>query len=133
MRSYGNGTGDCTCGEVVAMQIIKLIDSNDFVMTVTLDNESYRLKFGWNDYQKQWSMDIRDSRNNDIVRGIALVPNFPLLDRHKRSNVPLGELMCTFCKDDDTTQTIGRRDFVDGRCNLVYIPESELNAIKELV
>ncbi len=113
------------------MQSISMIDANDFVEAVIIDKVSYKLHFMWNDDGAQWTMDLRDYQNNDIVRGIAIVPNFPLLSLQKRQkNVPLGELMAVVVNQNEAdNQAIGRKDFVNGKFSFVYIPESELNAI----
>lgn len=58
-------------------------NSNDFVTSAVLDNENYRLHLSWNS-TGFWTMDIRDSENIDIVRGIKLTPNFPLLNQYRR-------------------------------------------------
>lgn len=108
---------------------ISLIDSNDFVISTTLDDTVYKLHFAWNDYSGFWTIDFRDSDNTDLVRGIVVVPNFPLLNQYKVHNLPKGELMAVI--NNNTKQQISRNDFVDGVASLVYIPRSELNAILE--
>lgn len=113
------------------MQSISMIDANDFVEAVTIDGVPYKLHFMWNDKGKQWTMDLRDYQNNDVVRGIAIAPNFPLLSLQRRqNNVPRGELMAVVVSQEETeNQVIGRKDFVNGKFTFVYVPESELNAI----
>lgn len=112
---------------------ISMYDANDFVESVTLDGETYKLKFGWNPYNESWSMDVRNEKGEDLVRGISLVPNFPLLNQHKRVvGIPEGEIMAVVVNQEATgSQSIGRQDFLNGKFSLVYIPRSEVNAILE--
>lgn len=108
---------------------ISMIDANDFIENVTLDGVSYKLHFAWNDRSGGWTFDLRTSDNSDIVRGVAIVPNFPLLNTYKRHDVPDGEFMAVIT--DETVQAIGRRDFISGQASFVYIPRGEMDAIME--
>ena len=118
-------------GEAVMVKLA-LIDANDFVQSVLLDDEPYKLHFAWNDTSKAWTLDLRDSHGKDIVRGIRIVPNFPLLHQMKRNGLPKGEFMAVVVnfKQHDC-QMIGRRDFLNGRASLVYISEVEKDAMLE--
>lgn len=112
------------------MITISMADANDFVESVILDGTAYRLHFSWNGFAGQWSMDIRTATNEDIVRGIAVVPNFPLFQQYKRNGTPRGEIAAIVVKPELAgNQTIGRKDFVNGKFSLVYIPESEVVSI----
>ena len=118
-------------GEAVMVKLT-LLDANDFVQSVLLDDEPYKLHFAWNDTSKAWTLDVRDSHGKDIVRGIRIVPNFPLLHQTKRSGIPKGEIMAVvvnYTRKDG--QTIGRQDFLNGKASLVYISEVEKDAILE--
>lgn len=113
------------------MLTIGMMDANDFMISVILDTTAYRLHFAWNDAAKYWTVDVCDNDNVDIVRGIPLVANFPLLAQYRRhSRIPPGELVAVVT--DMTNQTpIGRMDFLNGRASFVYIPEDELHGIME--
>lgn len=113
------------------MITLNLIDANDFVISAILDNETYKLRFCWNDEQ-HWLMDIRDSGNNDLVRGIKLVPNFPLINQYRRisSNLPHGELVVAVVNQSVTeNQFISRNGFISGVFSLVYVNKTELSEI----
>ena len=111
---------------------ISLMDANDFVETAVLDGETYKLHFAWNDASKAWTVDVRDNHGKDIVRGIRIVPNLPLLHQTKRNGLPKGELMAVFVNySRSECQTVGRQDFLNGRASLVYISEGEKDAILE--
>lgn len=108
------------------MFTISMIDTNDFVQTVTLDSTSYKLHFSWNG--TNWSMDLRTVKNVDIVRNIAVVPNFPLLLQTTRHTKIKGQLLAIV---NDNGTTIGRKDFINGRCKLVYMTLEDLNNAME--
>jgi len=104
---------------------ITLSDANDFLLSVTLDSESFKLRFSWNDTASFWTMGIRDEDNTSIIEGIRCVPNYPMLAQYRRPTLPKGELICIVM--DDTKTDICRDDFVDSKAYLVYIPEDELD------
>ena len=108
---------------------ISMYDANDFVESVILDNETYKLKFGWNPYSESWSMDVRNEKGEDLVRGISVVPNFPLLNQYRReATLPAGEIMAVVVNPEDkANQRIGRLDFLNGKFSLIYIPRNELD------
>lgn len=108
---------------------ISMYDANDFVESVILDNETYKLKFGWNPYSESWSMDVRNEKGEDLVRGISVVPNFPLLNQYRReATLPTGEIMAVVVNPEDkANQRIGRLDFLNGKFSLIYIPRNELD------
>ena len=108
------------------------IDANDFIQEVTLDKTAYKLHYSWNDYAQQWTLGIRTAQGDDIVRGIAIVPNYPLLmGHHRTANLPRGEFMAVVVDADNAdNQTIGRDGFTSGRFSMVYIPEVEIDGIR---
>lgn len=113
------------------MITIEMQNANDFVTSFVLEEQTYKLHFGWNDASQQWSMDIRTTANVDIGRGIAVVPNFPLFNQGKRNGLPGYEIMAIVVNTESAeNQTIGRDDFINGKFALVIVPEAEINAIK---
>lgn len=113
------------------MIAIKMQDANDFVTSFVLNEQTYKLHFGWNSAAAQWSMDVRTAANVDIGRGIAVVPNFPLLHQGRRNGLPTFEIMAVVVNAESAeNQTIGREDFINGKFSLVIVPEAEINAIK---
>ena len=113
------------------MQEISMRDANDFVQTVVLEKENCKLHIAWNEEAYGWFVDVRDMSGNDLVQGIAMVPNLPLLNQYRRvSGLPPGELMAVVVDADGKyNQTIGREDFLNGKFTLVYITEDEVDAI----
>lgn len=115
------------------MVTISMMDANSFAESVVLDSSLYRLQFNWNDTSKTWTMDVCTNDNADIVRGISVVPNFPMLNTYRRIKIlPPGELMAIVTNTD--VKAIGRKDFVNGKAALVYVPKEELrNALESSV
>lgn len=109
------------------MFTISMVDTNDFVQSVTLDSTTYKLHFSWNG--ENWCMDLRDSKGVDIVRNIAVVPNFPLLLQHARHTTLKGQLIAVV--NDSRISTIGRSDFVSGKAKLVYMTLEDLKNAME--
>ena len=110
---------------------LSMYDANDFIISTMLDGEPYKLHFSWNDFAQQWTVDVRNMQNVDIVRGIAVVPNYPLFLQQHRAGLPRGELLAIVVDSSKAdNQTIGRKSFVDGLYSLVYVPEVEINAIR---
>lgn len=112
------------------MMTIGLMDANSFVKSAILDSVAYRLRFDWNDYMQQWFMDVCQNDNTDLIRGLPLVANYPLLKQYRRhSGIPPGELLAVLT--NESVPNIGRDDFINGRAQLVYVPEVEVNDIME--
>ena len=112
---------------------LSMYDANDFIVSSMLDGEPYKLHFSWNDHVPQWTVDILTNDNTEIVRGIPVVPNLPLLSFYRRqSNLPQGELLAVVVnQDEEGNQAVGRQDFLNGKFTMVYVPVGELNAILE--
>ena len=107
---------------------ISMVDKNSFVETVMLDDTSFRLRFNWNDYSGFWTVDICDNNNVDIVNGIVVVLNFPLLQQYRRhADLPDGELLAVV--NDSTVSSITRDDFINGKVSMIYIPKEEMHDI----
>lgn len=108
------------------MIVIDLANSNDFVTQVTLDSVIYRIHMAWSG--DDWTMDIRDADNNDIIRGIMVRANFPLLLPYSRHLTSLrGQIMAIV---NDGNAEITRDCFIKGRAKLVYVTANEVEAIK---
>jgi hypothetical protein len=112
---------------------LSMYDANDFIISTMLDGEPYKLHFSWNVHVPQWTVDILTNDNVEIVRGIPVVPNLPLLSFYRRQNgLPQGELLAVVVnQDEEENQAVGRRDFLNGKFSMVYVPVGEVNAILE--
>lgn len=110
------------------MYQIDLADANDFVTKVTLDGDIYYLHFAWSG--TLWTVDVRNSNNVDIVRGIAIRANYPLLLPYGRLLPLKGQLMAIVNTQDFE---ITRSDFVTGRVKFVYVTAEEVESIASTV
>ena len=112
---------------------LSMYNANSFTQSAMLDGEPYKLIYNWNDRAGQWTVDILQNDNTEIIRGVPIVPNLPLLSFHRRvDGLPPGELMAVVVnQDEEENQTIGRQDFLNGKFTMVYIPRNEVNEILE--
>ena len=100
------------------MITIQLANKNDFITEVNLDDEVFFLHVSWNDTVGFWSLAIENAYNDELVSGIVILPERPLIEPVRRDELPLGELMAV--REDDLP-FIGRDDFVSGKAALIYI------------
>lgn len=67
------------------------ITQPDHNFTVDLEGTVFNLQFRLNSRTSRWHMDVRTEAGVEIVSGIPLVLNYPLLGRFKDVRLPLGE------------------------------------------
>lgn len=101
---------------------IELVDKNDFISEANLDDEIFFLHLSWNDTLGYWCLAIENAYNDELVSGIVVLPNRPLIEPVRREALPLGELIAV--REDDNP-TIGREDFIKGVAALIYIGVEE--------
>ena len=97
--------------------IVEVPDMNDSISRIALLGKQYQLRFTWNDSGGYWSFGLLDSLGNPILVGVRIVPQFPLNLFYGTENVPLGIFAAL-----TEQESIGRRDFVDGKAKFVFIP-----------
>lgn len=61
-----------------------------YTYSIDLSDETYSLTFRWNSRLQQWMMDIDDSEDASVVRGVPLVPVYPLLAQYSLGK-PVGQ------------------------------------------
>jgi len=101
-----------------------LPDLNDSLSQVELDDQNYRLRMTWNGRDGAWFMSMFTDDLEPVAESIRVIPNFRLLDRFNDSLLPSGEFIAI-----DLTQkleVVGRNDFANGACSLVYFSADEL-------
>ena len=76
----------------MARVICPLYSEAFYSYTIDLSDEAYTLTFRWNGRSQQWFMSIDDSEENNIVRSVALVPFYPLLNQYSLDK-PEGEFL----------------------------------------
>jgi hypothetical protein len=78
----------------VALLVLPITsDSHDQTFTTELEGKVYTFRFKYNARAERWTMDIGDENGNVIVGGVAIVADFPLIQRFGRSALPPGELV----------------------------------------
>lgn len=100
--------------------------SDPFYTTrVTLDGTDYILDFKYNQRQDRWYLTIQDANGNELVSGVKIVCNWPLLMRFANSALPVGELIAVALTDDDTPP--GLNELGPGlRVELTYFEVSDI-------
>lgn len=109
------------------MLLISVVDSPDIVHNVTIDDINYKLRLMYN-INGFWVLHLWDYNENPLITNIKVVPGVPLLLNKHCFDVPKGEFIVV-CDDE----CVGRDSFKNGRANLVYLTESEVNGIKNAV
>lgn len=90
------------------------------IMTIPLEGVRYRLRVYYSFRMSIWLMDLFTDRESDILLGIKLVPDWPLIGRFKVDNQPPGD----FYAVDTSGQGLppGRDDFgTNQRVRLRYV------------
>ena len=95
-------------------------NESNFDQLETLDGSDYIFHFLWNERNSHWYMTIRDSAGDDIVTGIKVVADIPLVVHETDERLFPGSLWCV----DMTGAGVdpGLRDF-GTRCQLRYVDE----------
>lgn len=107
------------------MQLIELADANDFISQVTLDGVILRLHFSWSG--DDWTLGVRDADDNEIVRGIPIRVNHPLLMPYRRHLAMLKGEFFAICNDGGCD--LSRDDFTSGRAKFIYMSREEVEAV----
>lgn len=102
------------------MDEIKFNDANDIVVQVVIEDRQYKLRLTWNSIGQLWTLHIWDSDKKPLLCNLNVVPNFPLLLNHHRSDIPKGEFIAL-----TNDETITRQSFANGSATLVYVTEAE--------
>lgn len=89
-----------------------------FTQVTELDGVAYQLVFRYNQREDRWYFSVNTGAGVEIVKGVKLVCNYPLLQMYTDDALPPGVLMCIPNTSDDTPP--GLED-LGVRCDLVYI------------
>lgn len=92
-----------------------------------LEGVEYVLTFEFSQREVCWYLSLSDSDGAEIVSGVKLVCNVPLLSKIQDDRAPEGLLFCIANGTDDTPP--GLTDLLsspDGRCRLTYITSDEV-------
>lgn len=100
---------------------ITVPDLNDSVGRITLSDREYYIRFTYNSTKDYWSVGLYDIDMVPIIPMTKIVPNFPIFFYYTYVELPDGIMGCL------TNKTrIGRKDFINGEAEMVYIPRDEV-------
>lgn len=101
-----------------------------YTQRTALDGRDYLLTFRWNQRESKWYLDIRDQDAVDIVLGIKIVVNKPLLGTLVTGEArPPGDIIATdltTVPDDGKVAYDPGRNELGGRVVLLYFDEDEV-------
>lgn len=100
--------------------IIEVPDMNDSVSRIVLNGTKYQIRFTWLDTGKCWMFGLNDALGNPLLRGVKIVPQFPLNLFCGSEKLPLGVFAALTEK-----AAIGRNDFVSDAAKFVFIPAND--------
>ena len=92
-------------------------DYNDSFSKAVLDGTEFLFRFTWNDTALRWTFGIYDVFRNPIVRGVKIVPGFPLNLQYVDNRLP-GGVIGVYTK----LTAVGRGDFKNGKAVFAYVP-----------
>ena len=98
---------------------ITVPDMNDSFSRVVLDGTQYFIRFTWNDTSQRWNFGLYTIQREPLVQGQRMAPSFPLNLQIVDERFPSG----IFGVYTDL-ESIGRRDFINGRAVFAYIPKN---------
>lgn len=104
------------------MILINTIDANDMLIEAQLDDGIYHLGLSWNQEGQLWTLSIRDLNFAVLASGIAVVPNWPLLNQVRRPEFPEGEIAVYSVND----AKLVRKSFVNGEAAIFYFSPDEI-------
>jgi hypothetical protein len=90
-------------------------------VSVDIDEVPYVFEVQWNDHAQKFYMSILTTDLVEIISGVCLVPNTPLIGRHKKEELPKGELFLFRVNSKNEYPTF---DELDVGFWLVYIPKT---------
>jgi len=101
------------------------IDSTDphYVLTVQLEGARYQLAMDWNERESAWYLSVAEEDGTQIVDGIRVVVDWPLLRKVAASTRPPGEIV--FVDTSRSGEDPGRYELGE-RVVATYFLESEL-------
>jgi hypothetical protein len=105
-------------------------ESADFEQQVELGGQVVQIRIVYNVRNNRFTLHTFTDQNDNSVKGIKIVPYWPLLDFRKGFIDFEGDLMVLW-STDDVVNDITYDNFGNG-WDLIYLSEAEVNAWKEL-
>lgn len=97
--------------------IIEVPDFNDSISRIVLDGRQYQIRFTYNDSGGFWTFGLMDMQGRALFAGVKIVPQFPLNLLLANEEMPMGVFAAL-----TRQERIGRRDFMEGKAEFVFIP-----------
>ena len=97
--------------------IIEVPDFNDSVSRIVLNGRQYQIRFTYNDRGGFWTFGLMDMQGKPLLIGVKIVPQFPLNLLLENEEMPAGVFAAL-----TRQKRIGRRDFLEGNAEFVFIP-----------
>jgi len=99
-----------------------------FAYDIELAGELFRLYFSWNARETSWYMDIQDQNENNILTGIKLVPNYPLLRQYRAyAALPAGGFILWDLNQDPISGEVTFDNF-GTRYQLLFFTQEEIES-----
>lgn len=97
---------------------IQIPELNDSVSVVPLGAFSYNLRMQWLQRAGYWALSLTDADGNQLVSGVPVSQNSPLLLPIRSPMLPRGDIFAVTGSDSDD---IGYSSFWNGTATLTYI------------
>lgn len=101
-------------------------DLPSYVTEVTLDGLAWSLRFDYNATSDMWTMAIADASLVWRLRGVTVVPNYPLLTGCHHLSIPRGEFIADL---RDQYAQIDYEALAKSDATLYYLSEDEYAAL----
>lgn len=108
------------------LEIPTSTDAARYDLEVELDGREFRLLFDWNERDQAWQLSLFNAAGVELLSGIRVVVNYPLIGRFRDPDLPPGDLSAV-----DTGTTGADPGFADlgDRVRLIYTPIADFPAI----
>lgn len=101
--------------------------SSRYEFDIELAGEVWHLKFSWNAREEAWYMDIQTQNQVDIISGIKMVINYPLLNQYIAYNLPEGNFILWDLEQNPSTGGVTFDNF-GKRYQLIFLSNEELTS-----
>lgn len=99
--------------------------SSRFEYDIELNKEIWHLRFSWNAREEAWYMDIQTQDQVNIVTGIKLVINYPLLGQYIAYDLPVGDFILWDLEQSPSTGGVTFNN-LGRRYQLIFFTDEEL-------
>lgn len=105
------------------------VDRASYTQRTRLDGRDFTLVFKWHQREERWYLSLWDESEEEIVAGIKVLANWPLLRHHRADpRVPPGELVAVDLTTNGTPPGFDELG-IERRCELTYFDAEELETL----